>query len=59
MWPAFRMSGTIRQQAALARASAAWLLVARLTWAGCAARGYPGPVHGLTFDGTIQSIDLT
>lgn len=25
--------------------------------AGCATRNYPGPVHGLTFDGTLQSID--
>jgi len=33
-------------------------LVAAL-WVGCAASGtYPGPVHGLTFDGTIQFIDL-
>src|SRR5438093_7648644 len=34
-------------------------LVAGL-WAGCAAsrRSYPGPVHGLTFNGTVQSIDL-
>ncbi len=34
------------------------LLAAGLLWAGCATRGYPGPVHGLTFDGTVQSIDL-
>lgn len=27
--------------------------------AGCAgSRSYPGPVHGLTFNGTVQSIDL-
>ena len=35
------------------------LFVVSLLWAGCAARSYPGPVHGLTFDGTVQSIDLT
>ncbi len=32
------------------------LIVAALA-AGCASRNYPGPVHGLTFDGTLQSID--
>lgn len=27
--------------------------------AGCAvSRDYPGPVHGLTFDGIVQSVDL-
>ena len=35
------------------------LLVTGLFWAGCAAsRSYSGPVHGLTFNGTVQSIDL-
>ncbi len=27
---------------------------------GCASqRSYPGPIHGLSFNGTVQSIDLT
>ena len=35
------------------------LVLLSLLLAGCAAsRSYPGPVHGLTFNGTIQSIDL-
>lgn len=33
-----------------------WLLITGLL-VGCNTR-YPGPVHGLSFDGTIQSIDL-
>ena len=29
-------------------------------YAGCASpRAYPGPIHGLSFDGTVQSLDLT
>lgn len=36
------------------------LLMAGLLWSGCAShRAYPGPIHGLSFDGTVQSIDLT
>ena len=39
--------------------SLACVLLAGLLWSGCAAsRSYPGPVHGLTFNGTVQSIDL-
>jgi hypothetical protein len=34
------------------------LVLAALLWAGCTARNYPGPVHGLTFDGTVQAIDI-
>jgi hypothetical protein len=34
------------------------LLLVGLFWTGCATRSYPGPVHGLTFNGTVQSIDL-
>jgi hypothetical protein len=34
------------------------LLVAGALGVGCAARTYPGPVHGLTFDGTVRSVDL-
>lgn len=35
------------------------LLVASWLWAGCTTlRTYPGPVHGLTFNGTIESINL-
>jgi len=30
-----------------------------LLFAGCASRDYPGPVHGLTFNGTVQSVDLS
>ena len=36
----------------------ALVLLASLLLAGCATRSYPGPIHGLTFDGTVQSIDL-
>jgi hypothetical protein len=35
------------------------VLLASLLLAGCATRSYPGPIHGLTFDGTAQAIDLT
>lgn len=36
------------------------LLMAALLWSGCAShRAYPGPIHGLSFDGVVQSIDLT
>jgi len=39
--------------------SLACVLLAGLLWSGCAAsRSYPDPVHGLTFNGTVQSIDL-
>ena len=35
------------------------LLFFAVLLAGCASSGgYPGPVHGLTFNGTIQSVDL-
>lgn len=35
------------------------LLLLSLLMVGCAdSRTYPGPVHGLTFNGTVQSIDL-
>jgi len=35
-------------------------LVTGLLWSGCAShRAYPGPIHGLSFNGTLQSIDLT
>lgn len=47
------------QLAPLGILSFACLLVASLLWAGCAtSRNYPGPVHGLTFNGAVQSIDL-
>ena len=49
----------IRHRLLPATSSPACLLLAGLLWAGCAAsRSYPGPVHGPTFNGTIQSIDL-
>lgn len=39
--------------------SLACVLLAGLLWSGCAAsRSYRGTVHGLTFNGTVQSIDL-
>ena len=34
------------------------LVLVSLLWAGCATRSYPGPVHGLTFIGTVHSVDL-
>lgn len=35
------------------------LLLFAVLLAGCASsRSYPGPVHGLTFNGTIKSVDL-
>ena len=34
------------------------VVLASFLLAGCATRSYPGPIHGLTFDGTVQSIDL-
>ena len=47
------------QIAPLGIISLACLFLAGLLWAGCAAsRTYPGPVHGLTFNGTVKSIDL-
>lgn len=33
-------------------------VLASFLLAGCATRSYPGPIHGLTFDGTVQSIDF-
>ena len=52
------MKNANQQKLLLAAASAAFLLLVGLLWTGCAAsRSYPGPVHGLTFDGTVQSID--
>ena len=51
------MDAQIRQKSATLKAFCA-LGLASLLWAGCATRSYPGPVHGLTFDGTAQSIDL-
>lgn len=51
------MDAQIRQKAAIVKALCTLSLVS-LLWAGCATRSYPGPVHGLTFDGTVQSIDL-
>jgi hypothetical protein len=39
--------------------SAVCLSLWTLLLVGCATeRQYPGPVHGLTFNGTVQSIDL-
>ena len=36
------------------------LLMAGLLWSGCASRrAYPGPIHGMSFDGVVQSINLT
>ena len=38
--------------------SLACLFLVSLLWAGCAAsRSYPGAVHGLTFNGTIKSVE--
>ena len=34
------------------------LALASLLWVGCAKQSYPGPVHGMIFDGPVQSIDL-
>lgn len=35
------------------------LLLITLVFAGCAtSKDYPGPVHGLTFNGVVQSIDV-
>lgn len=35
------------------------LLLVTVLLVGCStSRNYPGPVHGLTFDGTVQSVDL-
>ena len=39
-------------------AGAVVMLLAGLLLVGCTARSYPGPVHGLTFDGTIKTVDL-
>jgi len=48
-----------KRKAMLAAGSLVCLLLATLVWGGCATqRTYPGPVHGLTFDGTIESMDL-
>ena len=36
------------------------LLLFTVLWTGCTtAKDYPGPIHGLAFNGTIKSIDLT
>ena len=43
----------------ISRLSFGCLLLVSVLMAGCAAsRNYPGPVHGLTFNGTVQSVDL-
>ncbi len=35
------------------------LVMSGLLWSGCAShRNYSGPVHGLSFNGTIQTVDL-
>jgi hypothetical protein len=53
------MNHDTRHQAPLGVAGFALLLAGSLFWSGCATqRPYPGPVHGLGFDGTVQSIDL-
>jgi alpha-mannosidase len=52
------MDPATRRKTPLTFGVLAGLVLASLLWAGCAARSYPGPVHGLTFDGTVQSIDL-
>ena len=51
---------TIRNQIIpLGIISLACLLLAGLLWSGCAAsRSYPGSMHGLTFNSTIESIDI-
>lgn len=51
------MIAQITQKAATGKALCA-LGLASLLWAGCATRSYLGPVHGLSFDGTVESIDL-
>jgi len=35
------------------------LLPAAILIAGCASRNYPGSLHGPSFDGTVQSVDLS
>lgn len=52
------MDRATKRKTALAFEVLASLGLASLLWAGCATQSYPGPVHGLTFDGTLQSIDL-
>ncbi len=43
----------------MSRPSFGCLLLVSVLMVGCAAsRDYPGPVHGLTFNGTVHSIDL-
>lgn len=49
----------IRHSLVPALSGLACLLLVSLLWAGCnTSRSYPGAIHGLSFDGTIQSIDL-
>jgi hypothetical protein len=49
-----------KQKTPFAVAGFALLLVGSLFWSGCAGQhSYPGPIHGLSFDGTVQSINLT
>lgn len=43
----------------MSRLSVGCLLLVIVLVVGCAtSRNYPGPVHGLTFNGTVQSIDV-
>jgi hypothetical protein len=52
------MDPATRRKTALSFEVLASFLLVSLIWAGCAAQSYPGPVHGLTVDGSVQSIDL-
>ena len=52
------MNSATRTKTALTFEVFASFLLVSLLWAGCATRSYPGPVHGLIFDGTVQSIDV-
>ena len=47
-----------KQTRTLLLALVAMSALAGLSFVGCASRNYPGPVHGLTFNGTVQSVDL-
>jgi hypothetical protein len=52
------MNSATRTKASLTFEVFASFLLVGLLWAGCAIRSYPGPVHGIIFDGTAQAIDV-
>ena len=52
------VSGQKKKKILLGAGTLSCLLLASILVIGCASRNYPGPVHSLILDGTVQSVDL-